>query len=166
MRLAKVISGGQTGADQAALRAAEACGLAIGGWCPPGRDSEAGPIPARFPLRETPVERSPDAPQVPRSQRTEWNVRDADGVLILAARRDAVDDLGSAWAAECVRRYGRPLLVCDPGDPHAALCIVEWLRAAQIATLSVGGPSERTQPGIGEAVYALLIEAFRRLDGS
>lgn len=162
-RLAKVISGGQTGVDQAALLAAEACGLAIGGWCPPGRESEAGPISARFPLGETPAERSPGAPDVPRSQRTEWNVRDADAVLILATWRGAGDDSGSAWAAECARRYGRPLLVCDPADPRAAERIVEWLHAAPIATLSVGGPSEGTQPGVGEAAYALLVDAFRRL---
>jgi hypothetical protein len=167
-RLATVISGGQTGVDQAALRAAQASGLAIGGWCPPGRESEAGPIPERFPLRETPAERSPDAPHVPRSLRTEWNVRDADGALILTAGREraAAEDPGSAWAAECALRYGRPLLVCDPADEGAAARIVEWLRAAPIETLTVGGPSERTQPGIGEAAYALLVEVFCRLAGT
>ena len=163
MRLRKVISGGQTGVDQAALLAAEACGLAIGGWCPPGRESEAGPISDRFPLRETPLERSAEAPDVPRSLRTEWNVRDADAVLIVTAERGAVDDAGSAWAVECTRRYGRPLLVCDPADPRAAARIVEWLRGAPIETLSVGGPSERTQPGIGKAAYALLVDVFGRL---
>lgn len=163
VRLRKVISGGQTGVDQAALRAAEACGLEIGGWCPPGRESEAGPIPERFPLRETPVERSADAPHVPRSLRTEWNVRDADAVLILTAQGEAAEDPGSTWAAECARRYGRPLLECDPVDARAAERIVEWLRAAPIATLSVGGPSERTQPGIGEAADALLVGVFQQL---
>ena len=163
MRLATVISGGQTGVDQAALRAAQACGLAIGGWCPPGRESEAGPIPDRFPLRETPVERSAASPDVPRSLRTEWNVRDADAVLILSAQRGAVDDPGSVWAGECARRYGRPLLECDPADPRAAARIAEWLRAAPIETLGVGGPSERTQPGIGEAAYGLLVEVFGQL---
>jgi len=166
VRLAKVISGGQTGVDQAALRAAEACGLEIGGWCPPGRESEDGPIPERFPLRETPVERSPDAPDVPRSLRTEWNVRDADAVLVLVAEGGVADDPGSAWAAECARRYGKALLVCDLADPEAAARIAEWLRAAPIVTLSVGGPSERTQPGVGEAAYALLTNIFRRLAGA
>ena len=167
-RLVKVISGGQTGVDQAALRAAQASGLAIGGWCPPGRESEAGPIPERFPLRETPAERSPEAPHVPRSQRTEWNVRDSDGALILTRQRerDAAGDAGSAWAAECARRYGRPLLACDPADPRAATRIVEWLHATPIETLSVGGPSERTQPGIGEAAYSLLVEVFGQLAGA
>ncbi|MEY2585055.1 MAG: hypothetical protein QOD80_1081, partial [Verrucomicrobiota bacterium] len=48
--LTKVISGGQTGVDQAALRAARDSGLEIGGWCPPGRVCEDGVIPAEFPL--------------------------------------------------------------------------------------------------------------------
>jgi putative molybdenum carrier protein len=161
--LRRVISGGQTGVDQAALEAAEACGLDIGGWCPPGRASEAGPIPERWPLRETPVERSRDAPDVPRSLRTEWNVRDADGTLILAAAGDAARDRGSAWAAECARRYGRPLLVCDPDEPAAADRIVDWLCAHAIETLGVGGPSERTEPGVGGAAYTLLVAVFRRL---
>src|ERR1044072_8521121 len=103
----KVISGGQTGVDQAALRAAEACGLEIGGWCPPGPESEDGAIPKRYPLRETPVERSRDAPDVPRSLRTEWNVRDSDAVLVLKAPSAQPLDPGSAWAEGGARRSGK-----------------------------------------------------------
>src|SRR5262245_17542121 len=110
--LAAVHSGGQTGADQAALRAAREAGLAIGGWCPPGRRCDGGVIPADLPLRETPEDRSPDAPEVPRSQRTEWNVRDTDATLVL--RPAALErDPGSDFAARCAARHGRPLLVCD-----------------------------------------------------
>src|SRR5882672_9150963 len=83
--LCKVTSGGQTGVDQAALRAGKDCGLAIGGWCSPGRGCEAGVIPQAFPLNETEQERSPNAPDVPRSQRTEWNVRDSDATLVIRA---------------------------------------------------------------------------------
>src|SRR3954468_14778275 len=84
--LRKVISGGQTGVDEGALRAARDCGLEIGGWCPPGRECEAGVIPLEYPLKETPSDRSPNTPDVPRSQRTEWNVRDSDGTLVIRAR--------------------------------------------------------------------------------
>ena len=155
-----MISGGQTGVDQAALRAAEDRGLEIGGWCPPGRASEEGTIPERWPLRETPVERSADAPHVPRSLRTEWNVRDADATLILAKEGTTAHDPGSAWAAECARRYGRPLLVCDLLDARAATRIVDWILDNGVETLGVGGPSERTARGIGDVAYRLLREVF------
>src|SRR3954464_12747181 len=95
--LIKVISGGQTGVDQAALRAASECGLEIGGWCPPGRVCETGVIPGEFPLRETERERSPDAQDVPRSQRTEWNVRDSDGTLLIQSANVPGDE-GTEWA--------------------------------------------------------------------
>ena len=120
-------------------------------------------IPARFPLVETPRERSPAAPEVPRSQRTEWNVRDADATLILRPRGSAApDDPGSAWAARCAARYGRPLLVVDPWEPAAAETIRGWLARFDPDTLGVGGPSERTAPGVGERVRELLREVFAR----
>ncbi|HEY2292510.1 MAG TPA: putative molybdenum carrier protein [Thermoanaerobaculia bacterium] len=157
--LKKVISGGQTGVDQAALRAAQTCGLECGGWCPPGRESESGVIPARFPLQETPQDRSPHAPDVPRSQRTEWNVRDSDATLILRPR-STDKDLGTDWTERCAPRFGRPLLVLDPGDPEAASAIRDWLSALEIQTLNIAGPSEGTAPGIGDQVYSLLAEVF------
>ncbi len=164
--LRRVISGGQTGVDQAALRAAKDCGLEIGGWCPPGRVCEAGVIPEEFPLRETEQERSPDAPDVPRSRRTEWNVRDSDATLVIGYRdrsARAANDPGTEWAIRCAARYGRPLLVCDFDDQDAARKIEQWLAANGIKVLSVGGPSESSALGIGEKAYALLKGVFESL---
>lgn len=156
----RVISGGQTGVDRAALRAAARCGLPCGGWCPPGRASESGPIPPEFPLRETPAERSPRAPDVPRSLRTEWNVRDSDATLLLRPALAGRSDPGSDWAAACAVHYGRPCLVCDPAAPDAERAITGWLEALRASTLNVAGPSEGTCPGIEARVYALLVGVF------
>lgn len=158
MKLRKVISGGQTGVDRAALRAAKDCGLEIGGWCAPGLEGESGAIPAEFPLKETERERSPDAPAVPRSQRTEWNVRDSDGTLVMRVgnRSGCPTSAGTEWTIECARRYQRPLLVCEVDDPNATEKIESWLAANAIGILNVAGPSEATAPGIGGRSYALL----------
>jgi hypothetical protein len=174
-KLTKVISGGQTGVDQAAQRAARDCGLKIGGWCPPARECEAGVIPPEFPLEETEQERSADAPDVPRSQRTEWNVRDSDGTLVIhdtgashppsprfgvASSERATEDTGTMWTIECAKRYKRSLLVCHVDDPNATQRIVEWIASNSIRTLNVAGPSESNAPGIGDKAYALLMQIF------
>src|SRR5262245_18842585 len=150
--LTRVVSGGQTGVDQAALRAAQAFGLECGGWCPPGRDCDDGVIPACFTLQETPQECSAAAPNVPGSQRPEWNVRDSDGTLVLRPNTLAVGDPGTDWCERCARSLLRPLLVCNPFDANAVEQVTGWLSRTPIRTLNVAGPSERSSPGIGEAV--------------
>jgi len=154
--LTRLVSGGQTGVDQAALRAARDAGIAIGGWCPPGRVCDAGIIPPDLPLREPPRERSDDAPDVPRSLRTEWNVRDADATLVLRPAVPVAGDAGTAWTVRCAARFGKPSLVCDPAAPEAADRIVAWLRRIAPRTLNVAGPSERSAPGIGAAAGRVL----------
>jgi hypothetical protein len=163
--LRKVISGGQTGVDQAALRAARASGLACGGWCPPDRSSEAGAIPPDFPLTETPLDRSPDAPDVPRSLRTEWNVRDSDATLVIRPAAAEIDR-GTDWALRCAARLGRPVLVSDPADPAAAARVAGWIRALGVATLHVAGPAESVSPGIGARAEEILMRAFGAQRGS
>ncbi|HLF11639.1 MAG TPA: putative molybdenum carrier protein, partial [Gammaproteobacteria bacterium] len=71
----RIVTGGQTGVDRAALDAALELGLACGGWCPKGRWAEDGEIPPRYPLKET---TSTDP-----ARRTRANVRDADATLVL-----------------------------------------------------------------------------------
>jgi hypothetical protein len=162
--LRKVVSGGQTGVDRAALYAARASGLAIGGWCPPGRASEDGPIDPALPLTETPEDRSPDAPSVPRSQRTEWNVRDSDATLLLirgGEGKTAGD--GAEWTQKAALRDHKPLLICDPTEKDACVRIADWIEVTRVHTLNVAGPSEGESPGIGAIVDSLLQCVFRRL---
>lgn len=145
----RVISGGQTGVDRAALDAAAAAGLPVGGYCPRGRIAEDGEIPARYPLVETP---SGDYPQ-----RTEWNVRDSDGTLILTR---GTPSGGTAFTLEVARRLGRPALVLDLAerpDPAAARA---FCADHAIGTLNVAGPRESGAPGIYSEARALLDALF------
>jgi hypothetical protein len=156
-----LISGGQTGVDQAALRAAQARGLQTDGWCPPGRQCDGGLIPTDLVLRETPAERSRRAPDTPRSLRSEWNVRDSDATLVLRPEQDPEIDPGTAWTITCASElYRRPLLICDPFDPQSGERIREWLGRHAVVRLNVAGPSERRTPGIGEATYYLLLDVL------
>ena len=157
-KLTRITSGGQTGVDQAALRAAQKSGLPCGGWCPPGRVCESGRIPGHFPMQETPAECSPDAPDIPRSQRTEWNVRDSDATLILRPSLRGSEESGTDWTARCAAAYGKPSYVCDPADADAVIKIENWLNALPIQTLNVAGPSEETAPGIGDQAYTILVQ--------
>jgi Circularly permutated YpsA SLOG family len=161
--LTRIISGGQTGVDQAALRAAASLGVAIGGWCPPGRVAEDGLIPDRFPLIETPEDRSPDALDIPRSQRTQWNVRDSDGTLLLCRGELEAQGPGTRWTAACAQQRGKPLFIADPAalaDVPRAHC---WLDSRGIHTLNVAGPSESSSPGIGAAAER-FVAVLLRLD--
>jgi hypothetical protein len=147
--LDKVISGGQTGVDRAALDAARAAGLACGGWCPRGRVSESGPIDQRYPLTET---TSTDP-----ARRTELNVRDGDGTLIIAP---APLTGGTALTRRIADRCGRPCLVVDPGDDAAAASIRRWLHENDVHTLNVAGPRESERPGIHALALDLLRAVF------
>ncbi|MDW8466359.1 MAG: putative molybdenum carrier protein [Chloroherpetonaceae bacterium] len=158
-KLRKIISGGQTGVDQAALRVALELGLETGGWCPPDRACESGTIPEHFPLVPTPVERSPNAPHIPRSLRTEWNVRDSDATLVLVP--DTIqNDAGTNWTIECAKRYSKPVCAINPFSSDASVKIYNWLSSLDISTLNVAGPSEKTCTGIGTIAEKILRKAF------
>jgi len=146
----KVVSGGQTGVDRAALDAARAAGLPCGGWCPRGRLAEDGPIDAAYPLVET--------PSADYAQRTEWNVRDSDATLVLARGRPTG---GTALTLTLARRLGRPLLVVDlAGDPSPGEVSL-WMAAGRVGVLNVAGPRESQRPGIGREAQAFLERLFR-----
>ena len=161
--LSRITSGGQTGVDQAALRAASSLGISIGGWCPPGRISEDGTVPVHFPLVEAPDDRSPGAPDIPRSQRTEWNVRDSDATLILCRGDLEAQGPGTRFTAECASRYRKPLLIADPSALADVSRVHHWIDSHSIRTLNVAGPSESSSPGIGAAAER-FIAVLLRLD--
>ncbi len=149
-----VHSGGQTGVDRAALDAALAAGVPIGGWCPLGRQAEDGPIPARYPLRETPTSEY--------AERTRWNVRDADATLVLT--RGAPTG-GTATTVEAAQALGKPLLVVDLAATESVEPVVAWLRACGAEVLNVAGPRESTAPGIYTEASRFVMRMLGALDG-
>ena len=147
--LKRIVSGGQTGVDRAALDVALSLEIACGGWCPQGRRAEDGPIDDRYPLRETPWWGYP--------QRTEWNVRDSDGTLILVHGRP---ESGTALTVELARKWRRPYLIFDLDKSVDLSFIHHWIQRNQIETLNVAGPRESGCPGIYREVADLLYQVL------
>ena len=131
----KIISGGQTGADQAALDVAIELDIPHGGWIPKGRLTENGPLPDQYQLREMPTDSYP--------KRTEQNVIDSDGTLIVSHGKL---DGGSTLARKLAKKHGRPCLHVNlrrKSAYEAAEEIREWIRTHRIKVLNVAGPCER-----------------------
>ena len=119
MIIKKIISGGQTGADQAALDIVIKLGIPHGGWVPKGRITEAGFLPAKYKLQEMPTSSY--------ALRTEQNVIDSDGTLIISHGK-LTDD--SALAEKYAYKHERPCLHVDlNGMSHleVALKIATWV---------------------------------------
>jgi hypothetical protein len=110
IRRPKIVSGGQTGADRAALDWALAHGVPCGGWCPKGRKAEDGPIDPKYPLKETPSSSY--------LQRTEWNVRDSDATVLFSTESDLTG--GSKRTMEFARKHKKPRLHLCAEDSAAA----------------------------------------------
>ena len=142
-RIQKIVSGGQTGVDRAALDAALAAGVPIGGWCPRGRRAEDGPIPECYPLTET--------PRRDYAERTEWNVRDSDATLMLVSGKAFG---GTALTLAIAEKLGRPCIAVAPETDPAALR--SWLARHGVAVLNVAGPRESESPGIYGRARGLL----------
>ena len=150
--LKKIISGGQTGADRAALDFALAKGLAHGGWCPHGRWAEDGRIPDKYHLTETPG-RDPN-------QRTEWNVRDSDGTVIFSISTALSG--GTAKTAEFANIHHKPLLhICrQTNGQHGATMLRAFINANEIETLNVAGPRGTEEPELAAFVLETLEAAL------
>ena len=141
----KIVSGGQTGVDRAALDVALELGIPCGGWCPKGRLAEDGAIAPRYPLAETPL--------ADYRQRTAWNVRDSDATLILNLGELAG---GTGFTKAEARRLGKPCRVIDLDDGLALEQALEWLAQNTPEILNVAGPRESGRPGIHAAAATLL----------
>ncbi len=146
VRLQKIISGGQTGVDRAALDVAMALNIPCGGWCPRGRRAEDGRIPERYPLLET--------ARPSYSSRTVQNVTDSDGTLILTFGRTTGGTLLTKNAAQ---RRQKPCLVVDLEETPAVAVVHDWLQTKTIRVLNVAGPRASQAPEAYRSAASFLL---------
>lgn len=145
------VSGGQTGADRAALDLAIRFGFPYSGWCPKGRLAEDGPLGGQYQLRETPSKSY--------LQRTGWNARDSDGTVILTLSQNLSG--GSRRTAEFAKKLGKPVLhLPRAGDYAPALRLTRFVQEHGIRRLNVAGSRESKEPGIYRWSIGLLEEVF------
>ena len=156
-----IVTGGQSGVDRAALDVALALSIPYAGFCPRGGWAEDLPEPpgllAHYPLLvETPL--------ADPAQRTEWNVRDSDAVLVLTAGTGLAGSKGTTLAQAVAVRDGKPSLVLSVDEPDAAARATRWLddilsaHGNEPLRLGIGGPRESEAPGIyGRAVAVLQV---------
>ncbi len=109
-----------------------------------------GPIPQKYPLQETPTRNY--------VQRTEWNVRDSDGTLVLS--RGELSG-GTRLTAELADDYHRPLLIVDLDSPWDTHAVLAWLLSEEIRVLNVAGPREENAPGIHGQAFEFLSELLK-----
>lgn len=145
MNLIKIISGGQTGADQAALDAALKLNIETGGWCPRGCLTEDGPnydLIKVYKLKETSSDKYP--------QRTYFNVRDSDGTIRVA---NDLQSPGQKLTLKAINFYNKPYIDIKLNEDVE---ISKWLKDNDIRTLNVAGNRESKCPGIYKYVFDLL----------
>jgi hypothetical protein len=152
--LDKMISGGQTGADQAAWRAALAFGISTGGRMPTGFLAEDGPH-HEFAERFGATEMSTESVLT----RIEQNVQDSDATLWFG-------ETTTATAQETVgacHRLGKPCLPVYPGATFEPEHVATWIADNHIGTLNVAGNREGEEPGIGDRVERFLGQVLQQL---
>jgi len=149
----KVISGGQTGADEGGLIAAKKAGIETGGWMPPGFMTEKGPKPEfaeLYNIKEH--ERKGYAP------RTEANVKDSDGTIRIA---NNLSSAGERCTLSAIKWYNKPHI--DVGKATVSE-VVEWIKENNIGVLNVAGNRESTAEGINQKTQEFLEQVFAVLE--
>lgn len=144
----KIVSGGQTGVDRAALDFALASGIVHGGWCPKGRRAEDGKLPEKYNLQET--------PRKDYGQRTEWNVRDSDGTLVIINRELSG---GTLYTLETARKMGKPVMIAALADKVEEKQVAGWVENNGIRVLNVAGPRASSEPEI----YSMTLEFLQKV---
>jgi len=161
----KIISGGQTGADRAALDIAIKFRIPHGGWCPRGRMAEDGILPDHY-LLNCPTDNDSDShePDI-YAERTKLNIRDSDGTLIFAPSFPLLADVsnGTRLTIAEAERSNKPRYIIDLSKNQSVQIISDWIETHQIAVLNIAGPRESQCPGIYRNTYRFLENFFANL---
>jgi hypothetical protein len=148
----KIVSGGQSGVDRAALDFALGKGISCGGWCPRGRLAEDGPISSRYPLQEM--------PNSDYAARTHQNIVDSDGTLILN-----LGELtgGTALTERLALKLEKPLRVVFLDQDWRIFDLLQWLKDENIGVLNVAGPRASKEPQVYAETLRFLSELFNQV---
>jgi hypothetical protein len=152
--LDKIISGGQTGANQAGWRAAKAFGVPTGGWMPMGLVTENGPCPEfaeRFGAAELTAESN--------CAYLELNVHDSDATLWFGETTTS----GAYATVDACQRFGKPCMPVYPAASFDPSHVAAWIAEHKIRTLNVAGSGESEEPGIGDRVEWFLGQVLQLL---
>jgi hypothetical protein len=152
--LDKIISGGQTGAEQAGWRAAKAFGVPTGGRMPKGFLSEDGPHP-EFAERHGASEMPTDSV----TAQTEQNVQDSDGTLWFG---ETTTSAAQATVGAC-QRFGKPCMPLYPGASFEPVHVAAWISENKVTTLNVAGNSESEESGIGDRAERFFGQVLQQL---
>lgn len=158
--LSKIISGGQTGADQGALFAARQHGIATGGSAPKGWATENGPAPwlVEYGLIESLYKEY--------SRRTRENIRASDGTVIFGK-----SSVGSNMTSRYARSAGKPTIWLQEPEYNSrtfdgVVRLLGWLEEYGIKTLNVAGNRESVMPGIGRDVKEFMLNLLSHVSTS
>jgi len=120
-------------------------GIPVGGCCPKGRLAEDGPVPERYTLTELTSASYP--------ARTEKNVKDSDGTLVLNIGKLTG---GTKKTVEFADKHGKPCLVVQLDQPWQPDTVASWIQQRAIKVLNVAGPRESKCPGLHDQALDFL----------
>lgn len=151
----EIVSGGQTGVDRAALDVAIKLNIPHGGWCPYQRKAEDGIIPMHYKMKEAEAPTPAECldPNAIYNKRTELNVKDSDGTLIII--KDAPIG-GTLYTIEMAKKHEKPYLVLNLSDDIDVTNVAKWIMDNNIRKLNVAGPRASQSADIYDAAYQVL----------
>lgn len=157
LMIEKIVSGGQTGVDQAALFTASEMGLSIGGWCPKGGlDANGVNVLNTYPTLKQATTSDPN-------ERTKLNIDDSDGTLIIVPSWPLPESIkdGTRLTIEYAKQQNKPSLIISLSERKESIAtILHWVRDHNITILNIGGPRESNWPGIHNEACGLFRELF------